>query len=58
MGLDFDEDEFLAELNKRIAEEGKFPERVLAPSPTDSAAGAVLGAQNGPCCELVGLFHR
>ena len=25
----FDEDEFLAELNKRIAQEGKFPERVL-----------------------------
>ena len=25
--LDFDEDEFLQELNKRIAEEGKFPER-------------------------------
>ena len=28
VGLDFDEDEFLTELNKRIAEEGKFPERV------------------------------
>ena len=27
VGLDFDEDQFLAELNKRIAEEGKFPER-------------------------------
>src|SRR6476619_5920061 len=27
VGLDFDEDEFLAELNKRIADEGKFPER-------------------------------
>ncbi|WP_018775932.1 Gfo/Idh/MocA family protein [Arthrobacter sp. 131MFCol6.1] len=27
VALDFDEDEFLAELNKRIAEEGKFPER-------------------------------
>ena len=25
--LDFDEDEYLAELNKRIADEGKFPER-------------------------------
>ena len=25
--LDFDEDEYLAELNKRIREEGKFPER-------------------------------
>jgi predicted dehydrogenase len=28
VGLDFDEDEFLTELNKRIAGEGKFPERV------------------------------
>jgi predicted dehydrogenase len=28
VGLDFDEDQFLAELNKRISEEGKFPERV------------------------------
>lgn len=28
VGLDFDEDQFLAELNKRIAGEGKFPERV------------------------------
>jgi hypothetical protein len=27
VGLDFDEDVFLAELNKRIADEGKFPER-------------------------------
>lgn len=27
VGLDFDENEFLAELNKRIAEEGKFPQR-------------------------------
>jgi predicted dehydrogenase len=27
VSLDFDEDEFLQELNKRIAEEGKFPER-------------------------------
>ncbi|MET3721681.1 MULTISPECIES: Gfo/Idh/MocA family oxidoreductase [unclassified Arthrobacter] len=27
VGLDFDEDEFLAELNKRISEEGKFPQR-------------------------------
>jgi hypothetical protein len=26
-GLDFDEVAFLAELNKRIADEGKFPER-------------------------------
>ncbi|MEA5455094.1 Gfo/Idh/MocA family oxidoreductase [Sinomonas sp. JGH33] len=25
--IDFDEDEFLAELNKKIAEEGKFPQR-------------------------------
>jgi hypothetical protein len=27
VGLDFDEEEFLAELNKRIAEEGKFAQR-------------------------------
>ncbi|RKR19747.1 Gfo/Idh/MocA family protein [Arthrobacter oryzae] len=27
VGLDFDQDEFLTELNKRIAGEGKFPER-------------------------------
>ncbi|WP_306232687.1 Gfo/Idh/MocA family protein [Agrococcus beijingensis] len=27
VGLDFDEDEYLAELNSRIAEEGKFPVR-------------------------------
>ncbi|MGO4433754.1 Gfo/Idh/MocA family protein, partial [Paenarthrobacter sp. RAF9] len=27
VALDFDEDEFLQELNKRIADEGKFPER-------------------------------
>ncbi|WP_369046241.1 Gfo/Idh/MocA family protein [Sinomonas sp. P10A9] len=27
VSMDFDEDEFLAELNKRIAAEGKFPER-------------------------------
>lgn len=27
VSLDFDEEEFLAELNSRIAEEGKFPER-------------------------------
>ena len=25
--MDFDEDEFLAELNKKIAEEGKFPQQ-------------------------------
>jgi predicted dehydrogenase len=27
VSLDFDEDEFLSELNRRIADEGKFPER-------------------------------
>jgi predicted dehydrogenase len=27
VSMDFDEDEFLAELNKKIAEEGKFPQR-------------------------------
>ena len=27
VSLDFDEDEYLAELNNRIREEGKFPER-------------------------------
>ena len=38
---------------------GQVPRALLTPSAhPSSAAGAVLSAQNGPCCELVGLFPR
>ena len=59
VSLDFDEDVFLAELNKRIAEEGTFPERSShLPPPNWVAASVVETRQNDTCCDLVGLFPR
>ena len=58
VSLDFDEDEYLAELNKRIREEGKFPVRGLVALDHDrkipnwnlpATPGSVPGQQGTAC---------